>query len=62
MRTIHIDVKYKFVKDLVNQNKISISYIESENQIAEIFTKPLKLAVFHKFRKLLGVCTLENLV
>ncbi|KAF2282875.1 hypothetical protein GH714_043359 [Hevea brasiliensis] len=33
---------------------------ESEEQVVDLFTKPLKMASFVKLRKLLGVCTLED--
>ncbi len=40
-RTKHIDVKYHHIKDLVDSNRILITDISSENQLADIFTKPL---------------------
>ncbi|WKA02079.1 hypothetical protein VitviT2T_020312 [Vitis vinifera] len=58
-RSKHIDVKYYFLRDLSNDGVIDLVYCRSENQVADIFTKPLKLAVFLELRKLLGVSTLE---
>ncbi|RVW19222.1 uncharacterized mitochondrial protein AtMg00810-like [Vitis vinifera] len=59
-RSKHIDVKYYFLRDLSNDGVIDLVYCRSENQVADIFTKPLKLAAFLKLRKLLGVSTLED--
>ncbi|KAL5583478.1 hypothetical protein UlMin_015920 [Ulmus minor] len=59
-RCKHIDVKYHFLRDLTKDEVIDIVYCRSEDQVADIFTKPLKLASFLKLRKLLGVYALEG--
>lgn len=46
MRSKHIDVKYKFVHDLVKNNKIKIKYCPTCNQIADVLTKPLNKQKF----------------
>jgi hypothetical protein len=51
----HIDVKFHFLRDLVNDGVIKLIYCASENQIADIMTKPLKLEQFEKLREMLGV-------
>ncbi|KAK9700795.1 Reverse transcriptase (RNA-dependent DNA polymerase) [Popillia japonica] len=38
----HTEVKLHFVKDQIQKENCEIKYIESENQIADILTKPLK--------------------
>ncbi len=40
-RTKHIDVKYHHIKDLIRLKKICITDISSDEQLADIFTKPL---------------------
>ena len=59
-RCKYIDVRYHFLKDLIKNEVIELDYCRSEDHIADILTKPLKLAAFSKIRKLLGVCTLVN--
>ncbi|KAF2285863.1 hypothetical protein GH714_008480 [Hevea brasiliensis] len=59
-RSKHIDVKFHFLRDLTKDGVIDIVYCRSEEQVADLFTKPLKMASFVKLRKLLGVCTLED--
>lgn len=59
-RSKHIDVRYHFLRDLANDGTIDLIYCKSEDQIADIFTKPLKLDVFVKLRRLLGVCSMED--
>lgn len=59
-RSKHIDVKYHFLRDLTNDRVINLTYCRScrsEDQVADILTKPLKFPAFQKLRKLLGVCT-----
>ena len=56
-RSKHIDVKYYFLRDLSNDGTIKLVYYISEDQVANIQTKPLKLATFVKLCGLLGVCS-----
>lgn len=61
-RSKHIDVRYYFLRDLAQDGTIELVYCRSEERIADLFTKPLKLASFEKLRNLLGirsVCSLN---
>lgn len=51
----HIDVKFHFLRELVNNGVIKLSYCASENQTVDIMTKSLKLEQFEKLRGMLGV-------
>ena len=57
-RSKHIDVKYHFLRDLAKDEVINLIFCRSEDQVVDIFTKPLKTPLFHKLRELLGVCSL----
>ena len=46
-RSKHIDVKYHFLRDLTKDGAIDIIYCKSEDQVVDLFSKPLKL-VFSK--------------
>ncbi|KAA0037748.1 retrovirus-related Pol polyprotein from transposon TNT 1-94 [Cucumis melo var. makuwa] len=59
-RSKHIDVKFHFLRDLTRDGVIELYYCKSEDQIADIMTKPLKLPAFQKLRKLLGVCAINK--
>lgn len=52
-RSKHIDVRYYFISEKVHEGLISISYCSSENQVADIFTKPLNNVKFDKHRNCL---------
>ncbi|GKU96986.1 hypothetical protein SLEP1_g10166 [Rubroshorea leprosula] len=57
-RSKHIHVRYHFLCNLVEDGTIELIYCRTEDQVADIFTKPLKVAAFSKLRELLGVCSM----
>jgi hypothetical protein len=74
-RCKHIDVRFHFLRDLAKDNVVELKFCKSEDQIADLMTKPLKLEAFSKLRrlldrqvrswiivKLLGLCCLHNFV
>ncbi|WVZ71298.1 hypothetical protein U9M48_019898 [Paspalum notatum var. saurae] len=54
-RTKHIDVRYHFLRDNYEKGMIDIVKVASENQVADILTKPLDLETFARLRGELGV-------
>ncbi|XP_048231277.1 secreted RxLR effector protein 161-like [Ricinus communis] len=54
-RSKHIDVRYFFLRDLNEDGVIKLVYCGTNNQIADVLTKPLKLGAFQSFREQLGV-------
>ena len=58
----HIDFRYHLIHDLIKFKEIELLYIRGEDQTAEIFTETLENDVFVKFRKLLGMCLMEELI
>ena len=52
-RTKHIDVRYHFIRELVERKVLNIQYTESSNQYADILTKPLGLEAFARHRSFL---------
>jgi hypothetical protein len=40
-RTKHIDIRHHFLRDHQQRGDIDIYHISTENQLADIFTKPL---------------------
>jgi len=55
-RTKHIDIRYHFIRDLVDSKQVVLEYVATENQLADIFTKALDSARFVYLRKALGIC------
>lgn len=58
-RTKHIDIRYHFLRDLVESEVVSFSFIPTENQSADILTKPLDGSRFESLRKAIGVCDMS---
>jgi hypothetical protein len=52
-RTKHIQVRYYYVKQLIEQKLITIEYLPTEDMIADILTKPVCGKLFIKLRNLL---------
>nr|GEY25341.1 hypothetical protein [Tanacetum cinerariifolium] len=46
-KTKHIEIRHHFLRDNVQKGNISIEKVASEDNIADIFTKPLKSEVFN---------------
>ena len=50
-RTKHINIKYHHFREAVENGKVSIHDIDTKDQLADIFTKPLAEELFTKFRR-----------
>ena len=51
----HINIKYHFIRDLVEAGRIELSYCSTENMVADILTKGVAIKQFEKLRCLAGV-------
>ena len=60
-RSKHIDVRFHFLRELVNDGVVELVQCSTQEQAADILTKPLKLDAFLKLRQLLGVCEYSGL-
>lgn len=52
-RTKHVDTKYHFIRELVGSNTIQLEYVCSEDNCADLLTKPLGPTRINYLRKLL---------
>ena len=55
--TKHIEIRYHFIKDLVERKVVALEYISTEHQNADIFTKPLDRSNFESICQVIGVIT-----
>ena len=46
----HIDIRYFFIKDRVDNGEITIEHSPTDEMLADFFTKPLQGALFRKFK------------
>lgn len=52
-RTKHMNVRYFFIKEKLDNNEVVLVYKATEDMVADILTKPLQGAAFRKLRALL---------
>ena len=58
-RSKHIEIKYHYIRDIVQRGAVKLLYVATEEQIADILTKPLARMKFEYFRERLGVIHIE---
>lgn len=54
-RSKHIDIKHKFVQESVAQHDVKVYHISTNDQTADVLTKPLSKIKFRQFQAQLGV-------
>ena len=59
-RSKHIDTKYHFVRDYVDNGSIDIDHVSTQNQLADILTKALGKVRFIELRQQLGVIEVQR--
>lgn len=60
-RSKHIDESFQFLRELTKDGAVKLVHCGTQDQIADLITKPLKLEDFQKFHRKLGVCTMTEM-
>lgn len=60
-RSKHIDVRFHFLRELTKDEIVQLVHCHTQEQVADIMTKPLKLDVFLKMRDLMGICSYSDI-
>jgi hypothetical protein len=58
--TKHIDIRYHFLRDHQQRGDIKIVYVNTKNQLVDIFTKPLDEKTFSKLRNEVNILDSRN--
>ena len=58
--TKHIEIRHHFIRDHSLKGDICIEHVDTLNQLADIFTKPLNEDQFCKIRKKLGMIDVND--
>jgi hypothetical protein len=54
-RMKHIDILYHFIHEVIEDRKVSVIYVLTDDNPADIFTKPLAKAKYRCFVEMLGL-------
>ena len=50
-----IEIQYHYIRDMVQRGAIKLQYVGTNEQVADVLTKPLSHVKFEYFRDKLGV-------
>lgn len=59
--TKHIEIRHHFLRDHVEKSDVVFEHVDSINQLADIFTKPLATKLFLNIRWELGILDISNI-
>ncbi|RDX96427.1 hypothetical protein CR513_20918, partial [Mucuna pruriens] len=51
----NIDTRYHFIREWIVKNDVELVHVKTQDQVADIFTKPLKFEDFKRLRVRLGI-------
>jgi transposase InsO family protein len=54
-KTKHIEIWYHYIRDMVQKGVVKLQYVGTDEQVADVLTKPLSRVKFEYFRDKLGV-------
>jgi hypothetical protein len=54
-RSKHIDVHFHFIRDHVKEGSVKLVHVASQDQVADIFTKPLSKVLLDKCKEMIGM-------
>ena len=55
----HIEIKYHYIMDMVQIGAVKLQYVATDEQIADVLTKPSARVKFEYFMEKLGVLQIE---
>ena len=48
----HIEIKLDYIRDMVQRGVVKLQYVETNEHIAHVLTKPLTIVKFEYFREI----------
>jgi len=54
-QTKHIDIHYHYIRECIEDNKVSVVFVPGNDNLADMFTKNLDRVKFVKFQEQLGL-------
>lgn len=59
-RTKHIETRFHFIRECVQDGKVAVDYVHTGEQLADILTKALPREKFQELREKLGMVNLSS--
>ena len=59
-RSKHIDTRYHYLRDCIEKNILEVDHVGTDEQVADILTKPLGRMKFAEFRVKLGIVSVRQ--
>ena len=59
-RSKHIDIRYHFIRECVEEGKVKVKHVASNDQLADLLTKPLGRVKFEELRRRVGVVNVKD--
>ena len=60
-RTRHIEVRFHFIREKVDEKKLELAYVSSNSNLSDLMTKPFNRTCFQKLREAIGIKPVTNL-
>ena len=60
-RTKHSEIRHHFLRDHVQKGYCVLEFVETNKQLADIFTKPLPKETFFNIRRELGILDISHI-
>jgi hypothetical protein len=54
-RSKHIEIRYHYIRDMGQRGALKLQYVSTDEQVADVLTKPLSRVKFEHFRDKLGI-------
>jgi hypothetical protein len=51
----HIEIKYHYIREMIQKGAVKLQYVPTDEQVADVLTKPLSRVKFKYFKDKLGV-------
>lgn len=59
-RSKHIDTKYHFIRECIEEGRVTVEFVDTGNQVADILTKSLARDRFIELRTKLGIVSTKE--
>ena len=59
-RSKHIETRFHFIRENVESGKVAVRHVKTDNQLADIMTKPIGRVRFQQLRLKIGIVNIKE--